>query len=251
MTSAPSGRRPRRLFVEQIAAEGDVQPLSTEAAQHIRVLRLSAGDGVELFDARGQCARAELLPPGGSGPSVRVGAHRELPEPTARLVLVSCVPKGNKLDPIVRMLTELGVSELRLCHSERTVGGRDALPATRLDRWQRIAREACAQSGRPHTLRIEAPGALPDVAARAPDGAQRLLFWEHADAPLGPLSELADGGGEVWAVVGPEGGLTDGEAQALQAQGYRSVGLGPTILRAETALIASATLILDRIGRLR
>ena len=149
------------------------------------------------------------------------------------------------------MLTELGVSELRLASSERTVPSSGESTA-RIARFERIAREACAQSGQPHALHIEPPRPLVEVASGAPEGAERLLFWEHAREPLGTLRPFAPGesAAEVWAVVGPEGGLTDAEAAALQQQGYRACGLGESILRAETALIAISTLLLDRMGRL-
>lgn len=243
-------KRPRRLFVETIGAEGEEQSLPAIAAQHVRVLRLGQGDPVELFDGRGQCAAARLLA-GGRELTVRVGAHRQLPPPVARLTLVACLPKGNKLDTAVRMLTELGVSELRLALSERTVPS-SGDSATRIARWERIAREACAQSGQPRALQIAPPRPLLEVATEAPAGAEQLLFWEHARQPLGALGAGSRGeqATEVWALVGPEGGLTSAEAAALQQHGYRGCGLGESILRAETALIAVSTLLLDRMGRL-
>lgn len=245
MARPGSHARPPRFFVDALPPAAQALSLPALAAQHLRVLRLSPGAEVELFDGRGGAAQAVLL--AGDGARVRCAAPVQSPPPVAPLTLVVGLPKGQKLDGVLRMLTELGVDALQLAHSERSVptpGDFDA----RLQRLQRIAREACAQSRQPFVPAIEPPRPLPEVAAAAPAGAQRLLFWERAEAPL-PAALAAPPAG-TWAVIGPEGGLSDAEAAALQSAGYAPVGLGPGILRAETAAVAIATLLLDRLGRL-
>ncbi|HMI93935.1 MAG TPA: 16S rRNA (uracil(1498)-N(3))-methyltransferase, partial [Polyangiales bacterium] len=99
---------------------------------------------------------------------------------------------------------------------------------------------------------VHPPAALVDVASKAPASALRLVFWENARSPLAAeATSAATGVSELWAVVGPEGGLAEHEVDALVALGYRAVGLGPARLRVETAAPVIAALLLERHGRLR
>jgi 16S rRNA (uracil1498-N3)-methyltransferase len=150
------------------------------------------------------------------------------------------------------MCTELGVRGIQLARSERTQGaGREV----RLDRLTRVAREATRQSGAPVVPRIEGPGPLLEVADRAPPGALRLLAWEGLADPPGsgqgaaevPPSPPGPGTMDAWVVVGPEGGFSEGEVDALRRRGYRPIGLGSTILRVETAAPVALALVAERL----
>ena len=159
---------------------------------------------------------------------------------------------------MVRALTELGVHAIHLALSERGV----ARPAPdrargRLERLQRVAREACVQSGRARAPVIHPPVALLEAAGRAPALARRVVFWEGADQQLNRALSLPPGPvtttpseGETWLVVGPEGGLAEDEVMALSAQRYRQASLGQCLLRVETAAVVACALVLDRVGRL-
>jgi 16S rRNA (uracil1498-N3)-methyltransferase len=161
------------------------------------------------------------------------------------------LPKGGKLEDIARMLGELGVTSLRLAQTERSVP-RLEQGAARFARLARVALEACAQSGQAQALAVHPPAPLLDVARAAPAGALRLVFWENARSPLAAqATSAASGVSELWAVVGPEGGLAEHEVDALAGLGYRAVGLGPARLRVETAAPVIAGLLLERHGGLR
>jgi 16S rRNA (uracil1498-N3)-methyltransferase len=236
--------RLRRLYVPELPAAGGGVELPPESLEHVHVLRLSAGVQLELFDAHGRSALAELTlvtrgravceAQPASGPVVR----------SAGLQLIVCLPKAGKLETIVRMTTELGVRALHLCHSERSVA--KGAESGKLERLRRVAREACAQSGQPLVPELFAPTTLAECAARAAPGAHKLLFWEQASAPV-----PAAVSGEAWAVVGPEGGLGNEEAEMLQSFGYAPISLGTHILRAETACVVITALLLDRMHVLR
>jgi 16S rRNA (uracil1498-N3)-methyltransferase len=240
--------RARRLFVPELPAEGGLVSLPPESLEHVHVLRLAIGAEVELFDAAGRSARAELT---------EVSRSRAVccSQPAAaaavrdqRLHLVVCLPKPAQLETIVRMSTELGVAALHLATSERTVP--KLASDAKLERLRRISREASAQSGAPRTPELTGPRPLAACAAAAPDDARKLVFWERATSPL----SAAEGGGfdrEVWAVIGPEGGLSEAEALQLEAAGWALTSLGSHILRAETACVVIAALLLDRMGSLR
>jgi 16S rRNA (uracil1498-N3)-methyltransferase len=173
-----------------------------------------------------------------------------LSESPLTLTLVQGLPKADKMDGIIRMATELGVSSIVPVLTERTVvravAGREAV---RLDRWRRVAREAAKQSGRATVPHVEAMRPLRAwLDGRDPAGLL-VCLWEEERARL---SERLPGGpvAEVTVVVGPEGGLARSEVEWLRAAGAMVAGLGPRILRTETAGPVAVALLQARYGDL-
>ncbi len=245
----------RRLFVPELLPAGGRIELPRESAEHAQVLRITQGAQVCLFDAVGSEADAEVLSIERGRITCNASVPRQTPAPAVAVTLLLAVPKAGRLETVVRMTTELGVSGLRLCHSQRSVPKLSA-DSPKIERLRRVAREACAQSGNARAPEVHAPEALLQVAALAPAGAKKLVFWELAtqtlDAALGPAPSATPAQPlSVWAVVGPEGGLSAEEVAGLQALGYQPVGLGDAILRVDTAAVVIAALLLDRLQVLR
>lgn len=235
----------RRFFVEDLVDGPAEIALGDDAAHHARVLRLGVGAAIVLFDGSGREAHATVI-----GAAPLRAAHdapiASLPDrPTVQLVQV--LPKGKKIDAIVRMVTELGVDAIHLAISERAVSRPDVDRGQgRVERLARIAREASRQARRRTLPEVHPPATLEEVIHRAPDSADRLVFWENATSPLPARLASRD----VWVVVGPEGGLSHTEVKNLEEQGWGAVRMGMTILRVETAAPVAVALILDRSGRL-
>jgi 16S rRNA (uracil1498-N3)-methyltransferase len=234
----------RRLFVRRLPELGGVVTLDDATARHARVLRLRAGAPVRLFDGAGREADARIVSID-EGPAVCEATLPEArPDERPRVVLVQAMPKGSKLEGIVRMATELGVAEIHLATSGRTVARPDEHRAQkRADRLARIAVEAARQAGRAVVPEVVPPAQLMDVAARAPEDAWRVVLWERSDRRL----EAPPGAASAWIVVGPEGGLASAEVDALESAGFRSASLGTSILRVETAAPVAVALVLDRL----
>jgi 16S rRNA (uracil1498-N3)-methyltransferase len=232
----------RRLFVAALPAQGGTVELPAESRRHAKVLRLAAGAEVCLFDAAGCEAEATLL----SLAQCQARPARTLVEPAPRLCLLLGLPKTDKLELVTRMACELGVRALHPVLTQRSVPQPSAF-ASRLERLQRITREACAQSGQAFAPQLSEPRPLLEVARQAPAGASKIVFWEDGTQPLAELSRER----EVWAVIGPEGGLDALEVEALESLGFVAVGLGRARLRVETAAVVAAGLLLERLGRLR
>ena len=241
-------KTPRRLFAPELPALGDELLLPADSVHHARVLRLETGAQVELFDGRAGFASATLIEVSRDRIRCRVDGRREVEPPTPAVHVVLGLPKGNKLEGIARMVTELGVFAVHLAQCERSVP-RPSGEASRLSRLERIALEACAQSGQAHAPHFHGPAPLRDIADRAAAGATKLVFWERATQGLAHARFDARAS-EVWLVVGPEGGLSDNEVQGLRQCGFCEVGLGPALLRVETAAPVIAALVLHRLGRL-
>jgi 16S rRNA (uracil1498-N3)-methyltransferase len=239
----------RRLFAPDLPDGGGELSLPADSVHHARVLRLGVGARIQLFDGRSGQADATVTSVSRDAMRCDAGPRRELPAPSPQLHLALGLPKGSKLESIVRMLTELGVSSLQLALCERSVPRPSQTEsAARLARLRRIALEACAQSGQARALEVHAPAPLLDWAEAAPVHCPRLVFWERARAPLHGL-KLDGQAPAVWAVVGPEGGLAESEVETLTAMGFAAIGLGPALLRVETAAPAISALLLERLGR--
>lgn len=211
-----------------------------DEARHLtRVRRVGEGDDVEVFDGHGFATRArvaaverervELIPHG-----------QPLPDrmPPCRLVLATAVPKGERFDWLVEKATELGVSELIPLVTERSVvDPRD----TKLDRLRRVIVEAAKQCGRSRLMELTPPTRWTEVLASRSETVRLVAHPGGALVPEWPLISAAE---SVILAVGPEGGFSDEEALSALAAGWRTINLGKTLLRIETAGIAGCSAIL-------
>jgi 16S rRNA (uracil1498-N3)-methyltransferase len=238
----------RRFFVDPGQIKGNRAVLAGNTARQIAVvLRLKPGDTVRLLDGTGKEHEARIEAVAKDEVVAEIASSaRCAGEPSLRLGLAVCLPKGDKLDFVVQKSTELGISELIVVISERTVSRPNASKMSdRLARWRRIATEAAEQSGRgkaPEVKGIVEIDALPQVAEGY---GLRLVAWEDEDGTsLKEALRAHRGASSVLLVVGPEGGLVEREALYLKAAGMASVSLGRRILRCETAAIAACAAIM-------
>lgn len=218
--------------------------LTGQDATHIRnVLRMTPGDFLTLFDGAGTDHEAEILSVTTEGVSVRLtGITRTEAAPATEIVIAMGLLKEKKIDDLIPPLTELGVSEIHVFRSSRSIPVLDPKKVTkRLQRWERIATESlkqCRRSRLPRLFYHDSPAPL--FTRAAPEEA-RVLFWEEATMPLASLATASCR--RLTAVFGPEGGLSPGEADQFRQAGYVTAGLGPRILKAQTAVVAGATLL--------
>jgi len=199
-----------------------------------RVLRLREGDAVAAADAQGGSYSMTIRRCGRDACEVDVvPAAADEPAAGPRVTLLQCLPKGRKIDLIVRQATETGVARIIPLVSARTIvrPGEDDGRSARL---VRVAREAVQQSGVSRLPLVEEPRELASLAAGGWGTA--LLFVERPDGDAEPLhSLLAHGPVEVSVLIGPEGGLTDEENALLSRAGFHRVHLETGVLRVETA----------------
>jgi 16S rRNA (uracil1498-N3)-methyltransferase len=236
----------RRLFEPRLGAPGERVELSADAARHARVLRLGAGDRVILFDGTGAEAEATIEGAHGDRVACVIVARREAgPRVLPRVVLVQALPKGGKIDEIVRASTEAGAAALHLALSERSVARPDpARVPGRLERLARIAREAARQCGRPDVPELVPPAPLIEVARRAPSSAARLVLFPRAGARWDQVLADAD---EAWIALGPEGGWAPAEQEALAGLGWRAARIEVPVLRVEHAAPIAVAMLVDRL----
>lgn len=196
------------------------------------VLRLTDGDRLVLLPGDGSEALCHIE----GGECVVEERRRVESEPTHRLTLVQALLKGDALETVVQLGTEIGVTAFRLVVTERCIA-REISPR-KLERLRAISRESAEQSERGIVPEVVAPVALAQTFA--PDA---VLLYERDDAVrLGAIQAPET------VIVGPEGGFTAAELDAAREAGTRVAGLGPRILRSQTAGAAAAAVILSRSG---
>ncbi len=237
----------RRLYVPELPEEGGAVLLGDAASSHVHVLRLRTGDAVVLFDGKGRAAAARLESVVGEV-LCRAEPARTAETKRARVVLMLAIPKGSKLDDCVRMATELGVDEVALMQTERTVPRWDCARArSRVERLTRIANEAAAQCERDDIPIVHPPRPVSAWLEAVPTDARGVLFGARAQGALALEPTLE----QIWCALGPEGGFTDEEIAIFEGSGFSVASLGTRVLRVETAVPAALALIADRLGDFR
>jgi len=248
-----------RLYLppEDLAADSTVV-ITGDAHRYLcRVLRLSPGDAVLLFDGRGNEVEAVLGPSGSKSTTLLLGTRRKtLPAAGPRVTLIQALLRGERMDFLVQKSTELGVSRIWPALTRRTVA--QGPGESRQPRWSTIAQEAARQCGRADVPEVAKPRPLAEILdslakARPKSPGLALLLWEAG--PELPLHRAFGGHEserqlEVTLLVGPEGGFAPEEVALARVEGFRTVGLGPRILRSETAGIVAVALTQAALGGL-
>lgn len=220
--SEPDGRGGPHVFVDDL-----LEPRLGPSDHHhlANVLRVREGDAITIGDGAGRWRSATFRADPWAVPACE-GEVIEVPSPTRQVTVGFSLIKGGRPELVVQKLTELGVDRIVPLAADRSVvRWDDTKTAANLDRFRRVAREAAMQSRRVR---------LPDLDA----------ILRPVDVPVSPSVVLAELGGGPLSddievlLVGPEGGWT-----ASELEDRRTVGLGSTILRAETAAISGASLL--------
>jgi len=218
---------------------GDSAILLPEQAHHLRnVLRLSAGDAVELFDGEGHrySGVVEQL-----GPEVRIGRivkHHSIGGPPPQLVVAAGLIKQDRFEWMLEKATELGVDEFVLLTTRRSnIRIPEDRLVARLQRWHRITREAARQCGRTGVPTIRRPiDAAAFFGMESASACAKFFFLEGAGEQLAPR---LGGCRRAILCIGPEGGWDTDEVAAARQAGFEVCGLGSRMLRAETAALAA------------
>ena len=241
-----------RFFVPDALSPSPVEremALPEAAAHHaIRVVRLSAGDPLTLFDGTGGEYPATLVRADRDGAIVRVGTRLDVErESPLAVTLAQAIAANDAMDYAIRKAVELGAAAIQPLVTERSaplpVGERGA---RRLAHWRGVVVAACEQCGRNRVPLVAPPVALASWLA-AWKGAGLLLAPEAA----APFASLARPVVPITLAVGPEGGFTEREVGAARAAGFDCVSLGPRVLRTETAAVAALSAMQTLWGDLR
>ena len=241
-----------RIFVEQKLISGKGVGLPEQSGLHLtRVLRLDVGAPVTLFDGAGGEYEG-TLERDGKKIWARVGAHSAIErESPLHVTLIQGVARGERMDLIVQKATELGVTRILPVFAERSVVKVDASKGARkLEHWRAIAIAACEQCGRNRVPEVAEPIALGDAVRALEPGIARYLLAAGARDSLAAAMQR-DAGKHAVLMIGPEGGLADGERDFAAAHGFTACAMGPRVLRTETAGLAALAIMQTVAGDFR
>jgi 16S rRNA (uracil1498-N3)-methyltransferase len=249
-----------RVFVDGALNPGGLVDLARETAAHlVKVLRARSGDELVLFNGDGREYSGTIETVRGSRVSASIGAaragHRESP---FQLTLVQCVPRGDRMDFIVQKATELGVARIVPVLSQRSVVRLDAdQAASKRAHWLAVAVNACEQCGRNRLPTLETPQPLLGYLGglQPPEqsgGFLRLVLEPERAARASQTAHAIDTDNAAAAgaqiAIGPEGGFAPEELEAFDLSAFARVGMGPRVLRTETAAIAAIAVLQARFG---
>jgi 16S rRNA (uracil1498-N3)-methyltransferase len=230
---------PPRFWTPSGLVPGPHRLEGTEAHHLAHVLRLGAGDAVELFDGRGGVATATVAAGSKRTVDLLVTDVRRDAAPSPQIVLAVAPPKGERFDWLVEKAAELGVDILIPLLTERgTVDPRDS----KLDRLRQVVIAACKQSRCNWAMEIAPPRRWSEFLQTHPTGST-LFLTDPEGSPVPTLRPAKLSPASIWTfAIGPEGGWTTAELAAGQAAGCQRLSLGATVLRIETAAVVCATL---------
>lgn len=239
-----------RFHLQAAAWQPETLTLSGDEAAHCtRVLRKEVGDGIEIFDGRGRVATAEITAISKNSVTARISSLHQHEPRRHEIHLLPAMIKAEPFEWMLEKAVELGAASVQPVITTRTIVhlSGDHLEK-KMHKWQRHMIESAKQCHTPWLPRLEKPRALSDVLLSLPVDAVKIIpaLSEHSRRLYElPLTQTKS----VFILIGPEGDFTSEEETMAQQQGFQAITLGPLILRAETAAIASLAMVSHELAR--
>ncbi len=239
--------RMTRLFVQIPLAPGGIVELPADTAAHmVRVLRARSGDALILFNGDGSEYQGCIETIRGTRVNVALTQGRAMSrESPLQVVLVQAIPRGDRMDFVIQKATELGVARIVPVLSARSVVRlNERQYQSKLEHWRGVAVSACEQCGRNRIPLIDPPLELLDHLGAPGETSQRWVLdpESQAAAPMSATLTAAE------VTIGPEGGFSPEELDAMRIAGLQGIRLGPRVLRTETAALVALTFLQTRFG---
>ncbi len=252
----------QRYFIAREQFETNTVKVQGDDAFHIQnVMRAKLGDHIIVADGAGQEAIAEIVALSkGTVEATYSELTNSAGEARIDVWIAQALPKGDKMETIIQKGTEIGANRFVPFISERTIVQYDAKKeAKRIERWARIAKEAAEQAHRGRIPAIEAVSSWRELLAMVPQVTVAFICYEKEDAQqfrellqavISKDSASHNTSIRIMLIVGPEGGLTEGEIHEAEQAGCRTISLGRRILRTETAAMVGLSCILYESGEI-
>lgn len=249
MDSLAPAAGPPLFLVPPGGLSTEIVTLSGPEGHHAAaVRRLRPGERADVGDGAGTMAECVVVSVARDQVVLTVRSARVVPAPEPRITVVQALPKGDRAELAVELMTEVGVDSIVAWPAERSLTRWQGDRGERsLGKWRATAREAAKQSRRARIPAVTGPARLSGITDLVLAAARAVVLEAGAVAPLSslPLPET----GDIVLIVGPEGGIAPAERAALTGAGAAQARLGPTVLRTSTAGAAAAAVLLARTGR--
>lgn len=238
----------RTTFATPPAAGLAVTLGGSEGKHAVNVRRMRVGEGIQLSDGRGLRVRGEVSALGNSSLTVQVSSVEQESAPSVGLTIIQALAKGDRDELAVQAATELGCWGVIPWQAERSISKWEgAKIAKSVERWQTIVGEAAKQSLRVFEPVVAQPIGSKQVVASVKNFDLVLVLDPTSSVGLGSL-DFNGSQKSIAIVVGPEGGISDQELEALEDAGAIRVHLGEPILRTSTAGVAAISVIQSKLG---
>lgn len=249
MGSGVPAAGPPLFLVAPGGLTGRAVTLTGSEGHHAAVVRrLRVGERADVTDGAGVLAEGVVTGVGKDSVTLDVRVLHTVPAPEPRLAVAQALPKGDRGELAVELMTEVGVDAIIPWSAERSITRWQAERGEKaLGKWRSTAREAAKQSRRPWLPEVTELTATAALVKRAAAAARAIVLEADAAARMHDLDLPAEG--ELLLVVGPEGGISPAERAALREAGGIEARLGPTVLRTSTAGAAAAAILLSRSAR--
>ncbi len=234
----------RRFFFDNTQCNGDEVILDASESHHIRnVLRLKAGNIIELTNKQGKIFTAEIITIS-KNVLVKIISVEKKQETPSGIIIGQALIKAKKMELALQKCTELGVDGFVPILAARSQGNFRQQFAVKRQRWCKLIDEACKQCGRMRPMTLHEMCPLQDIFQNEEPNQLKLLFWEEEqNTTILSLAEIIHSSSSVQLLFGPEGGFTAEEVKAAREHGYHTVSLGKRVLRSETAVIAGVSIV--------
>jgi 16S rRNA (uracil1498-N3)-methyltransferase len=238
----------RSVFATTPAAGLAVTLGGSEGKHAVNVRRMRVGEGIQLSDGKGLRVRGTVSALGNSSLTVQIDSVEQEAAPSVGLTIIQALAKGDRDELAIQAATELGCWAVVPWQAERSISKWEgAKIAKSVDRWQTIVSEAAKQSLRVFEPVVAQPLGSKQLVASVKNFDLVLVLDPTAQIGLGSL-EFSESQKSVAIVVGPEGGISDHELEALEDAGAIRVHLGEPILRTSTAGVAAISVIQAKLG---
>jgi 16S rRNA (uracil1498-N3)-methyltransferase len=241
-----------RFFISRSDIRGDQVRLGREQAHQVcHVLRLKPGDTIVVLDNDGMECDVTLTTVRPVEVAGQVaGRRRAHGEPTVQVTLFQSLLTREKFEWVLQKGTEVGVTEFVPMQTERSLLRARVIEEKRLDRWRRIVTEAAEQSHRGRIPTVEPAITFHDAVAQLKDYGRSIIAapCDEAATLREALQDITGATASVAIMIGPEGGFTDEEVALACEKDAVRVGLGPRVLRTETAAVVACALVLYELG---
>ena len=231
-----------RFPISQNQINNNLAIVSGSDYRHIiKVLRLKPGNEITLFDNTGFEHLGKITEIGSKEIRITISESRRTEtESGLNITLLQGIPKGDKMDFIVEKSTELGVKTIVPVVTERS----QIRKTKRIERWRRIALESSKQSGRMLPPDILDLISFDNAIYSHDKGYLHLIFYEKCKDNIKDIIKCTGKAKEnIKIFIGPEGGFSESEVNAAKENGFIPIGLGPRILRTETAGIVAVAIL--------
>ncbi|MCW8126172.1 16S rRNA (uracil(1498)-N(3))-methyltransferase [Microbulbifer halophilus] len=234
-----------RIYSPDPLCEGSEVQLDESASRHlVKVLRLSAGRPLVLFDGRGGEYSAELVETGKRARARALAFFPENRESPLALTLAIGISRGDRFDWVIQKATELGAERIQpLWTSRCEVKLSGERLQKKLGHWRQVAISACEQCARNRVPEIAEPRKLAKFLDDRDDETLKLVLHHRTERQLHRLEAERGRPDRALLLVGPEGGLSEAEIDAALERDYLPLRLGPRVLRTETAPVAAISVL--------